>query len=422
MNVSSKPSASELGVAEFVALMAALTSLTALSIDAVLPAFTVITRDLQVQNANDIQFIISALFLGLTLGQFVFGPVSDRFGRKPAVYSGSFVFIIGTILAATATSLPVMIFGRFLQGVGASANRIVVMAIVRDKFAGAEMARILSFVTAVFIMVPTFAPLIGQGIMWLAGWRAIFVIMLAMALLGCFWLGLRQPETLKPENRRSITPRVLWSGIREVAAQKATLCYAAAGGFVFAIMMTYLSTAQPMFADVFDVHESFPFFFSWIAVVFGTASIVNGRVVRRFGLHTMCRFALIMQILLSLAFGAYLLSLDGAPPPLWFFMAYLSCAFFFHPMLNGNLNALAMERLGHLAGLAATLLGAFTTFTALVLSATIGRFYDQSVMPLTFAFCAFGAVALLFLLAGQRFHRLEAGLHSDLRNSNAAAE
>ena len=343
------------------------------------------------------------------------GPVSDRFGRKPAVYAGSFIFVFGAVLAATATSLPIMILGRFLQGVGASAHRIVVMAIVRDKYAGAEMARILSFVTAVFIMVPTFAPLIGQSVMWFAGWRAIFVIMLAMALISSIWLGVRQPETLKPENRRLITPHVLWSGLREVISQKATLCYICAAGFVFAIMMTYLSTAQPMYADVFDVRETFPFFFSWIAVVFGIASIVNGRVVRRFGLHTMCRSALMMQIFLSLLFFAYIYSSETKTPPLWLFMVYLSLAFFFHPMLNGNLNALAMERLGHLAGLAATLIGAFTTFIALLLSVLIGRFYNESVLPLTFAFCVYGTIALLFVLLGQRLQRREMATQSDLR-------
>ncbi|SDR48169.1 multidrug effflux MFS transporter [Pseudovibrio sp. Tun.PSC04-5.I4] len=406
MSDSSKTAGDGLGTVEFVALMAALTSLTALSIDAVLPAFSQIGRDLNVINLNNTQLIISALFLGLSLGQFIFGPVSDRFGRKPAVYAGSVVFAIGAVLAATATSLPVMIFGRFLQGVGASAHRTVVMAIVRDKYAGADMARILSFVTAVFITVPTFAPLIGQGILFTAGWRAIFVIMLVMALAGCCWLGIRQPETLKPENRRAITRELLWDGFKDVTGHKATLYYTAASGFVFGTMMTYLSTAQPMFADVYDIHETFPLYFSGIAVVFGISSVVNGRIVRTVGLQNMCRGALIIQIVVSLVFAMYMRFVDTTPA-LWLFMTYLTLAFFCQPMLNGNLNALSMEPLGHIAGLAATFIGASTTFIALILSVLVGRFYNQTVLPLSFAFCVFGSVALVLVIIGSRAQKAE---------------
>ncbi|KZK98713.1 MULTISPECIES: multidrug effflux MFS transporter [unclassified Pseudovibrio] len=420
MSDSPKTAGASLGTVEFVALMATLTSLTALSIDAVLPAFSVIGKDLNVGNSNNVQLIISALFLGLSLGQFVFGPVSDRFGRKPAVYAGSVVFAIGAVLAATATSLPMMIFGRLLQGVGASAHRTVVMAIVRDKYVGAEMARILSFVTAVFIIVPTLAPLIGQGILFAAGWRAIFVIMLIMASVGCIWLAMRQPETLKPENRRVITPRVLWEGLEEVVSHKATLYYTAASGFVFGTMMTYLSTAQPMFADIFNVHETFPLYFSGIAVVFGMASIVNGRIVRRIGLQNMCRAALTIQIVTSLSFAMYLLLIDTTPD-LWLFMTYLSLAFFCQPMLNGNLNAMSMEPLGHIAGLAATLVGATTTFIALILSVIVGRFYDQTLLPLSFAFCVFGGIALVLVVIGARVQKAEKIALSNTTSAEANA-
>ncbi|KZL19885.1 Bicyclomycin resistance protein [Pseudovibrio axinellae] len=406
MSDTPKTAGASLGPVEFVALMASLTSLTALSIDAVLPAFSVITKDLKLENPNNIQFIISALFLGLSLGQFIFGPVSDRFGRKPAVYAGSVVFAIGAILAATATSLPMMIFGRLLQGIGASAHRTVVMAIIRDNYAGAEMARILSFVTAVFIIVPTLAPLLGQAILLAAGWRAIFVIMLIMASVGCIWLALRQPETLKPENRRTITPRVLWAGVLEVTKHRATLFYTAATGFIFGAMMSYLSMAQPIFADIYNIHETFPLYFSGIAIVFGIASIVNGRLVRRIGLQKMCRLALSVQLAASIIFLLYLV-LVNPTPTLWQFMSYLSVALFCQPMLNGNLNAMSMEPLGHLAGLAATLIGASTTFIALILSVIVGRFYDQTLLPLSVAFFVFGSVALLLVTIGSKLQRAE---------------
>ncbi len=404
MSETPRATGANLGTAEFVALMATLTSLTALSIDAVLPAFSVIKNDLNVQNPNNIQLIISALFLGLSLGQFLFGPVSDRFGRKPAVYAGSIVFALGAVLAATATSLPVMIFGRLLQGIGASAHRTVVMAIIRDKFSGAEMARILSFVTAVFIVVPTLAPLIGQLILISFGWRAIFVIMLVMATVGCIWLGARQPETLKPENRRIITAKILWEGAEEIAGNKATLLFTTASGFVFATMMTYLGTAQPMFADVFDIHETFPLYFSGLAVVFGFAAALNGRIVRHIGPLKMSQAALIVQIVASLSFAFYLLFVDTTPS-LWLFMIYLALAFSCQPMLNGNLNAMSMEPMGHIAGLAATLIGATTTFIALLLSVLVGRFYDQTLIPLSVAYCVFGSIALVFVILGARAQR-----------------
>ena len=202
------------GSGEFVARVALMISLVALSIDAMLPALPAIGAELGVRQANDAQLVISALFLGLAIAQMVYGPLSDSFGRKPAIYAGFAIFIAGCVLSILASGLEVMLLGRFLQGIGAAGPRIVTMALVRDQYAGRAMARVMSLAMAVFIMVPVLAPAIGQGILLVAHWRAIFGMLLAVALIALAWFALRQPETLPPARRTPFS-------LRGVAAARA---------------------------------------------------------------------------------------------------------------------------------------------------------------------------------------------------------
>ena len=180
-----------IGPVEFVGLMATLTALVALSIDMILPALPAIGSTLSVRHANDTQFTVSLLFLGFGLGQFLYGPVSDSVGRKPAVYAGLALFAAGCTLALAAQTFPIMLAGRVLQGLGVAGPRTMTIAMVRDKFEGRSMARVMSFVMAVFILVPVIAPSLGQAVLARSSWRAIFGLYLTLALVVLVWFGWR---------------------------------------------------------------------------------------------------------------------------------------------------------------------------------------------------------------------------------------
>ncbi|MDX5594410.1 multidrug effflux MFS transporter [Pseudovibrio sp. SPO723] len=390
-----------LGTAEFVALMALLTSLVALSVDAILPAFPYIATDLNVADQNHLQFLVTFVFLGMSVGQLVFGPVSDRIGRKPAIYIGMGIFVAGALLASQATSLPMLLAGRFLQGAGAAAPKVVIVALIRDQYSGREMARITSFVMAVFIAVPAVAPMMGQITLMVAHWPTIFYAMLVQASVATLWLALRQPETLAPEHRRPISPRAIGQAAMEIARCRPTMLYTVGTGLIFASFMTYLATAQPIFSGIYGINELFPLYFSSLALVFGAASVVNGRIVRRFGMQLLCKVALSGVVVISILFLGPVMLLGGQPP-LWTFMVYLTLTFFFLPLLFGNLNALAMEPLGHVAGTAATMVGSVSTFIGLFLSMIIGSFYDNSLTPIVMGFAILGAASLMTLVAAEK--------------------
>ena len=382
---------------EFVARTALLISLVALSIDAMLPALAEIGGALGVVRDNDRQWVISALFLGLAVGQMLFGPLSDSIGRKPAIYSGLTIFIIGSLLSAFAESYAVMLVGRVLQGFGAAAPRIVVIAMVRDQFEGRAMARIMSLVMAVFILVPALAPAIGQGIMVIAHWRAIFGVLFGLAAIAFVWFAARQAETLAAERRRPFRPRDLYRAIRETCTNRDAFAFTLAAGLVFGAFIGYLTSAQQIFQELYGLGRLFPLYFAILALAIGAASLTNSRLVMRYGMRPLCRWALTVMTGLCGAFFIYDLATSGAPP-LWLLMACLVATFFGFGILFGNLNAMAMEPLGHIAGVAATVIGSITTFISLALGVTIGALYDGTLLPLIGSFAALGLAALLVMM------------------------
>ena len=236
---------------EFVSLVALLMSLVALSIDSMLPALPEIGRDLGVLRRNDTQFVITAVFLGLGLGQIVLGPLSDRIGRRAAIHTGLTLFMTGCLLSMFAPSFEVMIAGRVVQGFGAAAPRVVTIAMLRDQYEGRQMARLMSFAMAVFILVPIIAPALGQAILWLGGWRAIFATIFAIAAIALAWFSLRQPETLPVSRRRPFSPVGIGRAVLEVLRTRSALGYTLGTGFVFAPFLAYLSSAQQIFQDAY---------------------------------------------------------------------------------------------------------------------------------------------------------------------------
>ncbi|MEM8948753.1 MAG: multidrug effflux MFS transporter [Pseudomonadota bacterium] len=382
-------------------LCALLISLVALSIDSMLPALSVIGDELGAGGENQAQFVLSALFLGLGIGQMICGPLSDRFGRKPAIQAGLALFAFGCLLSIFATSFTMMLVGRVLQGIGIAGPRIATVAMVRDRYAGAAMAEIMSLIMTLFVLVPAVAPAIGQGLLFLGSWRVIFVMLLVVGLICSIWLAVRQPETLKPEYRRPLAIKAIASAAAETCRNRIAAGYALAAGLLFGAFLAYLNTAAQMFQDQYGLGNLFPAYFAALALSFGTASLVNARLVMRLGMRPLTSWSIIA---LSSSSVLYLLIAvaAGGHPPLWSLMLYLLFAFFCIGLLFGNLNALAMEPLGHIAGIAASVIGTVTTLLSMVLGALIGLAYNGTVLPLISSFAALGTLSYLAMLWAER--------------------
>ncbi len=385
-----------LSIPEFVTLLATMVSILALSIDAMLPALGRIGADLGVTDANDTQLIVSGMFLGFAAGQIAAGPLSDSFGRKPVIYGGYVVFIAGCIMSMTATVFEVMLAGRVLQGLGAAAPRIVSLALVRDGYEGRAMARIMSIVMAIFILVPAIAPSVGEAVLLVADWRAIFGLLLLMAMIASVWFAARQPETLAAADRRKFSFRNIAGGIAEACSFRAAVGYTIAAGIIFGAFLGYLSSAQQVFQTVYGTGKLFSVYFGVAALAIGAASIFNSSVVMRLGMRFLTWRALFGVTLTSALFLVVVWQVDGVPP-FWSFMVWLLVAFFATGILFGNFNALAMEPLGHMAGLGAAFVGSVSTFISLPLGWAIGHWFDNTVVPLIAGFAILGAISLIVM-------------------------
>jgi DHA1 family bicyclomycin/chloramphenicol resistance-like MFS transporter len=366
---------------EFVILVSLMTSLAALAIDIMLPALPQIGSDLGVRNVNDRQLVVSVLFLGMAVGQLFFGPLSDKTGRKPALYAGYTLFFAGALLSVFATNFTIMLLGRLLQGIGISSPRAVTMALVRDRYSGRAMAQVMSFVMTVFILVPVLAPAFGQAVLIFWGWRAIFLSLMLIAILTIIWFGLRMPETLAQERRSSFSLQQIISAIRTILKIRVAFGYTIAAGLIHGIFLGYLNSTQQIFQEQYALGAAFPLYFGVISLSLGLASFTNARAVMRFGMRFLVGRSLYF------IFGLSLFALGGAwitsgSPSLWILMTYLMMTFFCIGILFGNMNALAMEPLGQIAGIGAAVVGSLSTLISMVLGTMIGRSYNGTILPL----------------------------------------
>ncbi|CAN5313655.1 multidrug effflux MFS transporter [soil metagenome] len=379
--------------AEFIALVALTFSLIAMSIDSMLPALGTMAADLHAANPNDRQLVLTAFFGGMVFGLFIYGPISDSTGRKPAIYVGCMLFIAGALVCALSQDFNTMLAGRVLQGFGAAGPRIVAMAMVRDLHGGRAMARIMSFVMAVFILVPILAPAIGQFVLLYAHWRAIFYGLAIVGVTVLLWMALRQPETLARENRSRFSLGPILRRTWEALTNRVTLGYTLATGFIFGAFICYLGTSQQIFQEQYGAGKMFVVYFGMLAVGIGIASLTNASLVMRLGMRRLSGLALRSACMLSIVFLVISWGLGGHPP-LWAFMAYMFILFFFNGLLFGNYNALAMEPMGHIAGVASAVVGSVSTLLAVATGTVIGRIYDGTVLPLVAGFTALGLCAL----------------------------
>ena len=375
---SSMPRIGQPGLREFVILMASLMSVVAMAVDGMLPALVGMQRDFGVSQASDMQYVVLVLFLGLSAGQLVAGPAADAYGRKPVIVLGFAVFVLGCVVSTLATSLPVMLLGRVLQGLGAGAPRVVSTAMVRDRFEGAELARVNSFVTTTFIVVPMVAPSLGQLITWAWGWRAIFVFFALMAILSGAWLWWRQPETLPAQARKPLRFREVGTAFHECLRHPDSWPFVLALGLVFSPLFAYLSNAQIIFGDIYGQPDWFPVLFGALASMVGVASAVNARWVMRLGAGRLVGRALRVLVASSAAFALARWvwpSLDVLPVT----YAWMAVSFFCFGLLFGNLMALSLQPLGHRAGVGAALMSTVSNLIATPVGAWIGHGLQGSI-------------------------------------------
>jgi DHA1 family bicyclomycin/chloramphenicol resistance-like MFS transporter len=390
-----------LHIAEFIPLVALVTALDALSIDTIIPALPAIGQDLGVAAGNDLQLLISLVFVGFAIGQLIAGPLADSWGRKPVIYFGLALYIAGSLLGMVAASFPVILAARLLQGMGASIPFTGTNALVRDLYEGAPMARIMSFIGTVFILVPMLAPLAGQGILMIATWREIFLLYLGLAIPAAIWFALRQPETLAREKRVTISAAHIVSTTVEVFGIHRAAGYIICGGFVTGSFLAYLNTAQQMYQQTFGLGKEFVFYFSLLAFSLGLSMLINGTLVERIGMRRLTAAALAAVIAAALLFLPFVIATSGAPP-LWSMMGYLMVTFLCIGITFGNLNALAMEPLGHIAGIGASVVGFVSSMMGAVLGGLVGRAYDGGVTALVLGFAGLNILALAAMWWGER--------------------
>ncbi len=372
--------------------MASLTSLVALSIDTVLPALSSVSADLSIDDPAKAGLIVSFLVLGVGLGQMVYGPVSDTTGRKPALIAGLLLFILGSIVCLLAGNLTAMLSGRLLQGLGLAGPRIVCMAMVRDQYRATEMARVMSLIMTIFIIVPMLAPALGQLILALSSWRAIFLMLLGMGAILLAWFALRQPETLSVQARRDFSVRLVTRALGDVLRIRASLGYTLLSGVVYGLLLSYLTTAQPILQGRYSVGAMFAAYFAVIAGALGLASYTNGRAVSSYGMSPLVRRALAGLAVLCASFLLWTVAAAGQPP-LWSLILFFMGAFFCAGLCFGNLAALAMEPLGHIAGLGAGVVGLLSTGISVTIATFLSHLYHGSLERFIAGYLACAIVA-----------------------------
>ncbi|MGV8986369.1 MAG: multidrug effflux MFS transporter [Cypionkella sp.] len=385
---------------EFIALMAMLFATVSLAIDSMLPALPIIAEALSPQDPNLVQLVVTSFVLGMGIGTLVSGPLSDAFGRKPVMIGCGVIYIGSAFLCYLAPTLETLLFARVLQGIGGAGPRAIGMALVRDLFKGRDMARIVSFVMMVFTLVPAVAPLMGKGVMLVAGWRDIFLVFMVFSLAMNAWFVLRQPETLPPSARRPLQLGLLAAAWKELIHHRVALISTACQTLTLACLFATLSSIQSIFEQYFDREAGFPLWFTVIAVCAMSGSFLNSRIVVRVGMRKVLVMTYLAQVVMTavalagLASGAF--SAFPFPP----FLIWGIGIFAMMGLTMGNLNALAMEDLGHIAGFASSLITATSTVASVMLAIPVGQAFDGTPLPLltgalVFSVLAFGLMMLV---------------------------
>ena len=401
-NAAAAPSSrskSNLGMTEFVAMCASFAAVAAMSIDILLPALPAIGQAFGVKDENTRQLVILIFAVTFATAQLFYGPLSDRFGRKPMLAIGLCLYLAGSVAAMFTTEFSWLLGMRVMQGAGASALQVVTLAVIRDCFAGQAMGRVLTFVFTTFMIIPIVAPTIGQSIELAAGWKGIFIFNTVAATLILIWMSTRLRETLAVRDRRSLALGSLAAALAEICANRITAGYAVAGTLTLVSLFSYIVSVQQVYGELYGLGTLFPLAFGGSSVGVAIAALFSARVVRKIGMRPVAHGTL--MIFTASGLLLFLLALGGNPP-FWVTFTLLSISMMAFGVLQGNVNAIALEPLGHIAGTASSLFGVVTTTIGTILGGVVGQAYNGTVLPLSFAFGFGGLFALLAILWTER--------------------
>ena len=391
----SEPPPSAPGIREIVALAVAVMALNALAIDMMLPALGAIAADLGVAHDNDRQQIIIIYIVANGVGQLFFGPIADRFGRRPVMQGALAAYCVCSMLCILAPNFALLLVGRALQGLTTAASRVALTAMIRDYFVGRRMAEVMSVALTIFMIAPIIAPGIGQLVLFAFPWRGVFVVLLLYSAVILAFVHFRARESLAPERRRPIRPGAIASAYLEFARSRVSIGYSLASGVCFGALFGYVSASEQIFLETFDLGAGFPIAFGAVAVAIAVANFINARLVRRVGMRRMLHGAVIAMLVVNAAHAAIALS-GGETFAL--FMASMMASFFCLGLIGPNAGAIAMEPMGHIAGAAAAANGFLgSTFAGLV-GWLIASRYDGSTAPIAVGFVVASLAALALVL------------------------
>lgn len=384
---------------QFIALMAMLMAVNAISIDIMLPGLQEIGASLGVTDENHRQYVITAYLIGMGVAQLFFGPLSDRFGRRAPLLAGLCIYGLCAVAIAIVPTFSALLALRFVQGIGAAATRVITVSIVRDVYGGRRMAEVMSLIMMVFMIVPVIAPSVGQLIMIFAEWHMIFVVIALFAFVMATLVVLRLPETLNPDHRRAFTPSVILNGFKIVLTNRLSLFYTLATSVILGALFGFINSAQQIFVGVYGLGLWFPVVFAAFAGMMAVASFTNSQLVRRFGMRALSHGAL-----LGFAFASFLWMLAShyGPVPFPLFVVLYGAAMFQFGLIASNFNAMAMEPLGHVAGTASSVLGFTQTIGGGVIGAFIGQAFDGTTTPLATGYFTVAAIGIGFVLIAER--------------------
>lgn len=386
---------------EFVAFIAAVMAVNALGVDLMLPALADIGRELSIGAANHRQWIITAYMLGFGAGQLVYGPLADRYGRKPILVVTLAGFVAASIFAAGSPTFEALLGARVLQGLMSASTRVLAVAIVRDGQSGRQMARTLSLAQMIFFLVPILAPSLGQILLKFGPWRFIFYALAGFSALVLAWSTLRLTETLPAARRIPLSLASLKQGYRLTLTNRFSLGYAVAASMTFGGIIAFVSSAQQIFVDEFHAGSRFTWLFALCAFAMGCASFLNSRLVERLGTRLISQTALIALIVLSLL---HLIVIGAGEESLWTYMIFQALCMTCIGLCGSNFGAMAMEPVGHIAGTASSIQGFISSIGAVLVGSAIGQSYDGTTFPLAIGYLAIGlaVLAIVYVIEGGR--------------------
>ena len=393
-----------MGFPEFVIVIASIMALNPLAMDMMLPALPNIGSTFQIVPANRPQEVLSTFLIGFGVGQFVMGPLSDRFGRRPVLLGGMTVYFVASVLAISAPSFETLLLARTLQGLGTSATRVIATSIVRDCYAGRRMASVMSLAMMVFIAVPVVAPSLGEAVMLLTQWRGIFVVLTLYGMLTLIWSALRMPETLPLSEQKSLAVREVLGAFRQTVTNRQTIGYALAAGGVQASLYGFVFSSEQVFTEIYALGNYFPLAFAAIAVGIAVAGFLNARFVGRVGMRVISHGALVGFAAVA---GIMLLGAKTQILPLPLFMSLAALMMFAFGLMFANFTALAMEPQSCIAGTASSLYGSITTLLGIGIGTVIGQDYDGTLLPFAigFFFSALAALAVVLVVEKGRLFK-----------------